>query len=94
MSEPAEEKAFKALLRRTSREGIQQGLDEYVINRDWKRDMAKEELAHRQSGEGETAGGRGSGRLSAGQRSWLAMIGLIVIVVLAIALAVLKPWQG
>lgn len=94
MSESAEEKAFKALLRRTSREGIQQGLDEYVINRDWKRDMAKEELAHRQSVEGEMAGGHGSGRLSAGQRSWLAMIGLIVIVVLAIALAVLKPWQG
>lgn len=94
MSESAEEKAFKALLRRTSREGIQQGLDEYVINRDWKRDMAKEELAHRQSAEGDPAGGHGSGRLSAGQRSWLAMIGLIVIVVLAIALAVLKPWQG
>ncbi len=86
--DPEEQARFLALLRRSETDAIVQKLDDNIIMRDWKRNLAEAEVQRRQ-GRGGSNSSRGSKKSSnthetAELRGWI-FTGILIVCTMIIA---------
>ena len=86
--DPDEQAKFLALLRRSETDAIVQKLDDNVIIRDWKRNLAETEVQRRQaSGASNSTGGSAKSSKSheaAELKGWI-FTGVLIVFTLAVA---------
>ena len=90
MSEgPQEVAAFRAALSRTSTEEITKRLDDGVIARSWKRELAEADVARRNGEKDAQSANKSLGQKSVKLKSWAITIVLIACAVLVAAILLL-----